>query len=236
MASSRWHKGRFFHSLLTLETSPGNQGDVSNDHQDASPTVRLSEIARLNDMGVRILEDGRVGLALHIFSEALQRVQKFSAVDANAVNSRNLTFSEILVTPPTTTAGPANGDNQYLVPVNCADESSIFSKAILLGTSDLQASVRSLLDVLQFHLGLCRHIQGWESSSLPRRFALLDLATKRYKKVHGKGLVRAAAYCNLVSCGGVSFLQGFLDAYHALENPDEISEFSNCITRAAQAA
>ena len=237
MVSSRWCKGRFFHDLLP-ETKLDQGGSASNTQQAVSPIQHLLEIAHVNDNAVSVLKDGRIGRALHIFSDALVHARKFREPDANSVQSRNLTFSEVIVSATRTseTIDGGTGSQHYLVPINCGDESSIFSKAILLCPSHLQASLNTLLDVLQFHMGLCRHIQGLESSSVPRRLALLNLATKRYKEVQDKGLVRAAAYCNLVSSGGVIFLQGFLDAYHALENSDEMAEFCNCIAYVAHAA
>lgn len=237
MVSSRWLKGRFFHELLPEATiTSSHQGQSGSDNgSEVSPILRLLKIAQLNDTGAKALVDGRISLALHIFAETLSLARKFTAEDANSIRCRNLVFSELAMSTTTTSSDTAQ-DQNYLLPVDGVHESAIFSKAILLCLSNRQASVENLIDVLQFHLGLSRHIQAWDSPSAARRQVLLGMATKRYKNVQGSGLVRTAARCNLVSCAGPSFLQGFLEAYDALEDPDEIAEFRNCITHCAQAA
>jgi hypothetical protein len=144
-----------------------------------------------------------------------------------------------------------------------SSSTGMFAKAILLCHSPFPATIHTLIDTLQFHQGLCRHIQALEcyssgsgsGGSANRRDVLYRLARQRYNAVLVPPLVRAAARCNLLLCsentnGDITTTtttttttmeedrnqQAFIDACQDLQDPAEIAEFRHCIHHAARAA
>jgi hypothetical protein len=160
-----------------------------------------------------------------------------------------------------TTAAGGGGGAGGGTTSRASSSTGMFVKAILLCHSPFPATVHTLIDTLQYHQGLCRHLQALEchtmmessGGSANRRDVLHRLARQRYSAVLVPPLVRAAAYCNLLLCCSSSgtndgdttttttmeedrHQQAFIDACHDLQDPAEIAEFRHCIHHAARAA